>query len=166
MLTTVKVDSSIIDKLKRRVVKFIRMGNSDVQTSIEANAFGIDSNAPAEMIALYAESSIKGKNYIIGYLNKNQLAETGEVRIYSVDANGNQKFYTWLKNDGTYEIGGNVDNAVRYAKLEAGLNSMVNLINENLPLIATGIATGGGAYTPINITLDISEAKIAEVKTS
>jgi len=48
----------------------------------------------------------------------------GEFRTYSTDKDGVEKFYTWLKNDGTYEVGGNDDFLVRYNELAAGFNQL------------------------------------------
>lgn len=48
-------------------------------------------------------------------------------------------------NDGTY--GG----LVRVAELTEKLNAMVTLINAQLDLIASGIATAGGAYSPTHL---------------
>ncbi len=65
----VKIISTEIDNLKRRVVKFFRMGKSDVRTSLEANAYGIDSNPIKDMIAIYSDTSLNGKTVILGYIN-------------------------------------------------------------------------------------------------
>lgn len=113
-----KVISTEIDNLKRRVIKILRFGKSDVQTCIESLPYGIDSNPIKDMIAVYAETNEKGKVAIVGYFNKNQKAAVGELRLFSTDSNGTEKFYTWLKSDGTMEIGGDSNFAVKYNELK------------------------------------------------
>lgn len=158
----VKVISAEFDNMQRRVVKFFRGGRSDVATAIEASAFGVDSNPVKDMIAIYSPTSINGNEVIIGYINKNQLAQPGEVRLYSTDMSGSQKFYTWLKNDGTYEMGGSTDNAIRYSALNAILQNYFTALNAS---ISAGVVSGGGVYTP-PAAPNLSPAKINEIKTS
>lgn len=165
MITLTKIVSTSIDNINRRIVKFLRFGKSDVQTSFESMPYGIDSNPVKDLIAIYAPTSEKGKTVIIGYINKNQLADVGEIRLFSTDTDGAEKFYVFLKNDGTIEIGGTVDNAVRYQKLDDGLQNFKTQIQTELGKIQTGIIAGGGAYTPATLSLNISNAKIDEVKT-
>jgi hypothetical protein len=158
------VISTAFDSTKRLLVKVRRFGKSDIQTPYQSAPFGIDSNPIKGMKAVYSATSEAGKNVIIGYLNENQLSDTGETRIYSVDENGGLKTYIWVKKDGTIEIGDNSSFATKYTELKSGLDAMVNIINQNLPLIAAGIATAGGSYTPISVTLDISASKNTKVK--
>jgi hypothetical protein len=44
--------------------------------------------------------------------------------------------------------GDNYDGLIKINELTTKLNALVNAINVQLPLIATGIVAGGGAYTP------------------
>lgn len=169
----VKVISSELDSTKKRIVKFLRLGKSDVRTSVEVGPFGIDSSPVKDMIAIYSPTSINGKTVIIGYVNKNQLADVGEVRMYSTDSSGVQKFYTWLKNDGTFEIGGKTDNAVRYSKLETAFNQLKSDFNTFIAaynLHTHAGVTAGSSVTAITApgtvsSADISPAKINEIKT-
>lgn len=183
----VKVISTDFDSVKKRIVKFLRMGKSDVRTSAEVGPYGIDSNPVKDMIAVYSPTSINGKTVILGYINKNQLAAVGEVRMYSTDAEGGLKFYTWLKNDGTYEIGGNTDNAVRYSKLADAFNQLKSDHNDLVGKFNSALAemkVFAAAYTPGSPSVlgtpptfvvttssestsaaDIAPAKINEVKT-
>ncbi len=127
LVTTISTE---IDKLKRRIVKVLRFGKSDVQTCIESGPYGIDSNPVKDMIAVYAETSEKGKVAIVGYFNKNQKALTGELRLFSTDENGTEKFYTWLKNDGTIEIGGDTNFAVKFNELKTEFNKLKQDFND------------------------------------
>lgn len=153
------------DKARRRIIKVLRFGLSDVKTALEASPFGIDSSPIPGMIAIYAETNDKGKNTIIGYLNKNQLSETGEMRIFSTDALGILKFYIWLKNDGTCQLGGVVDNAVRFTPLDAATDKFAQDINTELTKIQTAITGLGGAYSRLPISINIDAAKIEQITT-
>lgn len=165
MLNITKILSTELDDVKRRLIKVLRKGKSDVQTPFEASPFGIDSNPLKDMIAVYGATEEKGKSVIIGYIDKKKVAATGETRLFSTDDEGNLKFYLWLKNDGTMQIGGTSDNAVRYQKLDDGLQQFKDDIQAQLALIATGIAAAGGSYSPGVLNVDISQSKIEEVKT-
>lgn len=137
-------------------------------TADECAAPGDDSVPIQGMDAIYAETSNDGEPIIIGYLNMNQLASEGEKRFYSMKKNADgtysQAFYTWLKNDGTYEIGGTIDNLVRYNALNTALQQHIVKLQTQLSLIAAGIATAGGSYTPGDVSLDITPSKINEIK--
>ncbi len=161
----VKIISTETDNIKRRIVKLLRLGRSDVRTAYESMPFGIDGNPVKSMVAVYSKTSNDSSPIIIGYINRNQLSDIGELRTFSTDINGNVKFYTWLKNDGTFEIGGNSDNAVRYNALNTALQQQVTKINTELAKINVAIAALGGTYTVSPISLDITAAKITEVKT-
>lgn len=77
-----------------------------------------------------------GSRVVVTMLNKftGYLAMFSEVE--SIDLNGN-----------------NYDGLVRINDLTTKLNALVNAINVQLPLIATGIIAGGGAYTPTLMTV-------------
>lgn len=163
-LNLVKVISTAIVKAQR-IVKVLRYGTNDIQTASAVAPYGVDSNPISGMIAVYAPTVDIAKKVIIGYINKNALADVGEYRTFATDADGNVQFYTWLKKDGTYEIGGAADNAVRYSKLNDGLQSAAGDINTELGKIAAAISSLGGTYTLTPLNLDISASKINEVKT-
>jgi hypothetical protein len=174
MASFVKVISTELDKLNRRVVKFLRNGSRDVQTADQVAPHGIDSNPVKDMIAIYADTTGKGDTVIVGYLNRNQLAGIGETRIFSTDENGVLKTYHWLKNDGTHEIGGNTDFMVRYSKLEEAFNELKNKFNTHVQNYNThvhpGVTAGGAssAATPAVSTesaANIALAKISQIKT-
>lgn len=165
MAQLVKILSTSFDKLKSRVVKFTRFGLNDTQTATEVTAFGIDSNPLENMIAVYAETASKGDTVIIGYINKDQLAAPGEMRLFSKAANGDLKTFIWLKANGKIQLGGDADNAVRYSELKNTVDSINQFLNQQLPLIAAGISTGGGSYSPSTANFDVSAAKIDEIQT-
>lgn len=164
-MNLVRVISTVLDTIKRRIIKVRVLGLDDIQTCFESAPYGNDSNPIKDMQAVYAKTGDRGKTIIIGYINKNQLADIGENRMYATDSDGNLKFFIWLKNDGTCQLGGDGHNAVRYTPLNTGLQQLVDALQVQLGLIATGIAAGGGSYTPGTLTLDITDSRIDEIKT-
>lgn len=164
MITLTTVISTAINAAKR-LVKVRYKGNDDIRDMRDAGPFGIDSNPAKGWIAVYAHTQENGKDVIVGYVNKNALAAVGETRLFSTNADGAQQTYIWLKADGTMELGGDADNAIRYTPLSNEMTSLANFINTELAKVATGLAGVGGAYTPGTCSIDISAAKIDEIKT-
>lgn len=158
-----------------REVKIKLHGDKDVRTADEAMPYGWDSSPVKDMVAILAPTQNNGQPVIIGYINKNQLAEVGETRMYSTDADGALQTYVWLKNDGTMEVGGDADNMVRYSKLETAfnelkgkVNSLVTAYNAHTHILALSAGTGTAATTATTATAstaDITQAKIDEIKT-
>ncbi len=156
--------STEINNLSQRVSKFLRFGLNDVQTAIQTAPYGVDSNPIKGMIAVYGATSEKGKPVIIGYINKNQLADVGETRIFSTDENGVLQTFIWLQNDGIMEIGGDVDNMVRFSELKSGFDELKSDFNAFLTHVH------GAAGTPPTppatpSTASIDDSKINEIKT-
>lgn len=175
MLNITKVISTSFDDLQRRIIKVLRKGKSDVQTPMESAPFGIDSNPIKDMIAVYGQTEEKGKTVIIGYIDKNKLAASGESRFYSTDDNGSLKTYIWLKNDGTMEIGGNTKHMVRYEELQTAFNQLKQDLNTFITIFNshthTGVTIGVGSTSTTTTpgttsSADISPAKIDNIKTS
>lgn len=172
----VKVISTELDSLQRRVIKILRFGKGDFQTPDQIAPHGIDSNPVKDMIAIYAPTEQKGEAVIIGYLNKNMLAAVGETRLYSTDADGALKIYAWLKNDGTMELGGNAKHLARFEELKSGydqlktdLNNLITAFNSHMHATAgTGPPsppTPGAGIPATASTASIDAAKIDEIKT-
>jgi len=169
----INVTKTISTSIKNavRFVKFLRMGKSDVQECRQASPFGIDSAPTKDMAAIYAKTGEVGKPVIIGYINKNQIAEDGEFRIFSTDSDGGVQFYIHLKNDGTAEIGGDTDNMVRFQELETGFNDLKTDFNNlvtayNLHIHPSSSGTTSPTATQgTSSTADISGSKIDEIKT-
>jgi hypothetical protein len=147
-----------------RKLKVIVSGKNNVQEPTECMPFGIDSVPIENMTAIYAPSTIQGSNVIIGYVNKNQLAATGEFRAYSTDSSGALVTYIWLHNTagaGQIELGGTADNAMRYTQFNTVMQNYLTLQNT---AIQAGIASAGGSYTAPPAP-DFTAAKIDEIKT-
>jgi hypothetical protein len=173
----VKVISNLL-KQGSRWITAMRYGKNDVVEAKQAAPYGVDSVPVKDMIAIYAPTTTGGSEVIIGYINKNQLADIGEHRTYSTNEDGDVKFYIWMKNDGTCLINGNADNAVRYSPLETGFNQLKSDFNELVNKWNTFCAayipgspvTIGSPATLSTSTVTassatISGAKITEIKT-
>ena len=162
-------------------VKVLRYGNKDVSTPLVSLPYGIDSKPIENKRGVVSDTRKKGKNVILGYLLDSDKTESGEIRLYATDDDGVEKFYVHLKKDGTCEIGGDVDNAVRYSKLETAFNELkenfnklVTTYNSHVHPVPTATALAVPPATGITtITVlqgvqsvaDITPAKIKEIKT-
>ena len=163
MISISKINSSLIEK-GFRVFKVLQFG---AKTADECAPFGEDSNPLKNMSAVFAETSSGGEPVIIGYFNKNQIAEIGEKRMYSLKEDGSVSSFIWLKNDGKIQLNGNVDNAVRFKPLNTAITQTDTSINTELGKIAAVLnSLVPGSYVPTVIQTDISEAKIDDLKTS
>lgn len=175
MLSIIKVISTELDGLSRRLVKSLRYGKSDYRTTVEVSPHGIDSNPIKDMMAIYARTGDKDGDVIIGYINKNKLAEVGETRLFSTNADGTLQTFIWLKSDGTMQIGGDADFMVRHAPLKAVVEEIQNDIATLKQAITTWVPVpnDGGAALKTGLTSwagtalaqNIDDAKISEIKT-
>lgn len=171
MISNSKYFSNIIDDTFHRVMKVLGMNGA--ATADHVTPFGDDSVPVQGMDAIYAETASDELPIIIGYINTNAMAAEGEKRLFSltkvinIDGSINyvESFYTWHKNDGTYEIGGNTDNAVRYSALNTALQNEITALNSELTKIQLAITSLGGTYTRLPVSLNITAAKINEIKT-
>ncbi|MCJ7802743.1 MAG: hypothetical protein MUP82_10350 [Candidatus Marinimicrobia bacterium] len=170
---------SRVKQATNKFVKILRFGKSDVQTSEQYAPAGIDSKPISDQLAIQSTTSDKSETIILGYKITGSQTNEGETRIFSTDSDGNEVFSILLKNDGTCEFGGDVDNMVRFSKLEEAYNqlkddhdSLVSTFNSHIHITT---ATIGPTPTPGTIapttttetpsTGDISGAKIDEIKT-
>lgn len=163
MITFSKMKSSTIEQGKR-ILKVLQFG---AKTAKESYPFGFDSSAPENMTAIYAETTNKGEAVIIGYINKNQLAELGGSRMYSIDASGQVKAYIYARPSGILELNGSEYSAVRYENLLSALNSQNSLINAEFAKIATGlnaIVPGSYVVSPVTINLNSSKSPTVKIK--
>lgn len=166
MVNRVKVLSTAFDSVLRRITKFKWMGN-DVQTAREAGPYGFDSNPIRNMIAIYAPID-DGKSVIIGYINKNQLAQVGESRMYSTDADGDLKTYVLCKNNGVLELGGNAKHLARYEELKTGFDQLKADLNTLISQYNLHVHASNGVVTistATSSTASIDSSKTDNVKT-
>lgn len=160
MITFSKLDSVILQAGKR-VLKVLQFGP---KTASESAPFGIDSSPLKGMTAVYGNTSNNGDTVILGYIQKNQFAEPGETRLFSLDSSGNLKAFIWLKNDGDIQLNGDDYSSVRFQPLQSGINTKDSLINTELGKISTAIGALGGTYVPGSISTDISQSESETVK--
>jgi len=169
-----KVISTIIQN-GINVIKVLRLGNSDVQTGYNVQPFGIDGNIPSGYRAIFADTGNRGDKIIIGVINKNALAEVGELRFHSEKSNGSESFAIYLKSDGTCEIGGNANFAVKYNELKQQLdktNEVITAITNSLQNWSPIPSDGGAALKTFFSSQiaskslgDYSQAKNDKIKT-
>lgn len=173
-MNVVKIIETTIEQ-GRRIVKALRNGRDDVQTSKQITPFGFESNPVRDSIGLYTQTSTKNRTYIIGYIAEGAITEVGESRVFSTDAQGVVQIDFIFKANGTVEMGGSADNAVRYSALETAFNELKSKFNSLVTAynahVHTGVTTGPGVSgtTPSvgsPSTADITGAKINELKTS
>ena len=143
------------DGENQRLMLQVQLTNSDdIQTVEYVSLPGQDEN-PIDGNRVYIIEV--GETYKIGIAVDDGVTpdmDTGEKRLYSVsDAGVIQAFIKLLKT-GIIEINGSADFAIRFNALNTALQSMLTDLNADI------VAAGGAGST----TLDISGAKVAEVK--
>ena len=154
MVKISQIISSSIDK-GRRILKILRLGKDDIQTSFESMPYGIDSVPVKDLIAIQMETGERGKTVIVGYINKNQIADVGELKIFATNAQGAEQGFIHLKNNGV----------VKFIPLDSGLQAQTTAINVELVKIAVGLnAIVPGSYVHTPVTVNITGSKVATVK--
>ncbi len=162
----VEILGNTIDNLDRQIIKILGMGTDDVQEINQTAPFGIDSVPIKDMRGVLAGTASNGDALVIGYINKNAIAEAGETRLFSTDDDGQLQIALHLKKDGTMEIGGDSDFMVRFSALETAYNELQGKWNAfALAYVPGSPATVGLPPTLPQSTGDISAAKIDEIKT-
>lgn len=156
-----------------RKIQMFFNNRSDIREVTELAPPGVDASPVKDAVAVYAETATSGKSISLGVINKKQKAAPGEIRLYAVDAGGNEVFNVWLKKDGTLLMGDStnplayINFLVKHTQLNASLQTQATGINANLTAIAAAInAIVPGSYTPIPVTIDITSAKTSKIKTN
>lgn len=158
----------------RRIVKALRYGRDDVQTSKQVTPYGFECNPVRDSIGLYTSTATRNRTYVMGYISESNETAPGECRVFSTDADGGVQIAFHYKADGTVEMGGDADNAVRYSKLESAFNELKSDVNDLVikynahthGVISLGAPTGPAAPLGSPSAADITAAKIDELKTS
>lgn len=158
-MNLVKVISSELDSLSRRVIKALRYGTKDVRTATQAAPFGIDSNPPKNMMAVFSKTEEAGKSVIVGYINKNLVAASGEVRLFSVNEAGVLQTYVWLKADGQILLGGDTKHLVEFEALKAKWDAHIAEYNLHTH-------SGNGVPATQQSTSNIDDVKTDNLKIS
>jgi len=162
MIRIAKYNGEIIEA-GRRIIKSFVKSKKDVHTSFQSACWGDDSTPIAGADVIHAQTATDD-TVILGVINVSQKTTAGEKRIFATDTSGAVVFDIWLRADGTVEIGGDSDFAVKYIPLDSALQSFAGLINAELVKIAAAI-TPAGAYVPTPVSVNISGSKNAKIKT-
>jgi hypothetical protein len=146
----------------------------DVESTKTAFPFGFDANPTKNYLAIVAATENDAEPVILGYLNPRAITDLqpGDSAQYSTDSEGNIIGSIKLRQDGTAEILGNDDNAVRYSKLEEAYNELNDKFNDLVSAFNQHAhAANATPPTPIPTIIpaspstgDISPAKIDEIK--
>ena len=160
MITLSKLKSVAIEQ-GQRIFKVLQYGP---KTANECGPFGLDSSPLENYTAIYAETANAGESLIIGYIQKNQIAQQGEARLFSLDRNGLLKAEIFCKADGTIILNGGVNSSIRYEPLNTELQKLKNDINTELLKVQTAITTLGGTYANTPLILDLTTAKSDTIK--
>jgi hypothetical protein len=196
MATVGKIISVNIEEEFRKIFtepysKYTDVSNQYTDVSNQILPPGIDSS-PVENdqgVSIVIDGNA-GKSVLVG-VYPDLLAEKGETRIYSRDADGIQVAEIFLKKDGTItvdsdkkvivnsidpiELNGNTDNAVRFTKLKDVVDEIQSDIADLKTVIGTtwvvvpndgGAALKAAAATWAGTALieDIDDSKVDEVK--
>lgn len=176
-MTLSKIISTTIEK-GRLIVKILGLGNDDIKTVFNVTPFGIDSRVFKNYRGIYSDTGVKGEKVLLGIIYDNTLTEDGEMRLYSVNAAGDEVFSLHLKNTGNLELGGDADNLVRYSVLKAQFDELNNKFNDlvtafNQHMHATAGTGAPSIPTPIpdiipalESTADITNSKINNLLTT
>ena len=153
--------STAVDSMNRLIQKVRRLGKYDIQTAPIAAPYGIDCNPIEGMVAIFAETSMKGDQVIIGYVNKNAIAEVGGLRLFSTNSAGAEQFYVYLRASNNLELGGDARHLARFEELETAFNELKSAYNSHTHLsTATGTPT---STTSAASSADISACKIDNI---
>lgn len=125
-----KVTQTYFNDLKQRIIKGWN-GKSDTRTAKQLAPFGVDSNPVKDVPYIYMKTELDGKEVIVGFIQKDLLAEVGETRLFSTDTNGNLQTYIWLKNaDNEMHLGGDSNFAVKFNELKTEFNKLKDDFND------------------------------------
>ena len=173
-MNLVKIISKSIES-GRHLIKSFGFGRDDVQEVNQMSQAGIDSSPIEGMVAMYSPTSTQGENFIVGYINSNQVTESGEVRIYATNDSGVLQSYIHCKKDGDIIFSSEADNLVRFSALETAFNELKADYNDlagkwnafastYIPGGPSIVGTPPTAATGSISTANISPARITEFK--
>lgn len=169
-----KIISSAIEKGKL-IVKILGYGANDVQTVFNIQPFGIDSRPVKGYRGIYADTASKEEKILIGVILESAIAEEGEIRFHSEDADKAEQAYLYLTAGGELHLNGDADNAVRYSELETAFNELRDDFNNFITLynahVHPGVTSGSASTSPPPVSgsssaADVSGAKIDNVLTN
>lgn len=161
-----------------RLIKAQIFGLDDLREINEAMPYGVDSCPVSNTNGVFVNTTSNGVSYVVGYVNKQQKATAGEMRIYSTNSSGVFKFNVWLKGDGTVLIGDSDTPAsytnflTKFNELKTGFDTLKGdyntfIANYNLHTHSNS----GGTTTPPSptgspSTASIDSSKATKIKTN
>ena len=165
MILSKIISTAIVKGLLK--VKVLGLGSSDVKTVFNLLPFGIDSNPSKDYRAIYADTGINGEKVLLGVLNKQILAEAGEIRIFS-EIEGEIATFIHLKKNGKIELGGDSNFIAKFNELKTGFDQLKGDLNSHIQNYNSHVhpgVTAGGASTAVTVSTSTeSEADIDEAK--
>lgn len=162
MIALAKYSSSVIEQGKR-ILKSIGIGGS-VMTTKECAPFGIDSQPPEGYTAIYANTTNNSEEVIIGYINRNQISQAGECRLYAVGVGNTVISEIYLKNNGQILMNNGNKSSVRFQDLKTAIDQQNTLINTQFQIIS-GLFSGLGlTYVPGTITTNLTNSESPNIK--
>ena len=164
MIFISKVISNVIES-GRQLVKHLRFGDADVLEDPQATPAGIDSAPIKDMKAVYATTSSIDQSVVVGYIPVDSKAEPGEIRIFSMDDDGNEQTFIWVKKDGSIEIGGDADFAVGFDQTKKSIDELKDDINnlKNIFSAWVPVPTDGGAALKAALAPYIAQPIIEQI---
>jgi hypothetical protein len=153
------VSAKIVELVRTMTVN--GRGTYDPRTATDVAPYGVDSCPEDDAQMIYADTEAQDQQITLGVVNEDAKATKGQTRLYCAGS-----AYVLLKTS-TIELAGTADNAVRYTALNTALQAEATGINANLTAISAAInAIVPGSYTPTPVTINITAAKINEIKTT
>lgn len=165
-----KIISSAIVKGKL-IIKILGSGKSDIQTVFNILPFGVDSNPNKKIRAIYSGTESLEDRILLGIIFERPDTNPGETRIYAEDSDGNEVIAFYFKNDGSVEMGGNINFLTKFNELKIGFDKLVSDHNElvsqfNIHTHPTAAVGPPSIPTPVpdHIPVSNSEADISASK--
>lgn len=147
-----------------RLLLQVRLSDiDDIQTVEFMSNAGDDTHPPLDSKVLVLSA---GEAWKIAVASDDDVVPSmavGEKKLYSTSG-GSIQAYINLLSDGTIEINGNADFAVRFTALETAFNQLKSDYNSHTHVSVTSVGT---PTVPVpQSTADMSGAKVNEVKLS
>jgi hypothetical protein len=164
LVSNIKIKKNKDGKQPVRLLQCVISDPDDVQTVEWINAPGRDSGIIAgDTVLIVTVGSTKFA--IADDYGVEPTAQGGEEKWFSRDAGGAKAAEIILKEDSSIEINGNNDFIISFNSLKSILDTFITNLNLEFTNVATAInSIVPLTYTPTTITLDITPAKVADVK--
>lgn len=173
MIISTYISSAL--KAAKRVLTLNVFGTYDPRTASECAPFGYDAVPGKKLKALFIKTTSNSEPVCAGYINDQQVATAGQVRLYSTDDTGAVQTYILLREDAKMEIGGNANHMTQFEGLQTAfntlrgdLNSLISAYNGHThPYVngTTPAVTSPTSATGTPSSADITPAKLNNILT-